>query len=619
VLRPGRKPPDDSASEPEASTGAASPPRFPRPKILAIDLKTEDVELLSEAGYNVRVGTFGQPLQVPAAPGRFQHLQPQASLPNYTEQEVIIADLAPPAAADETAAASGPPPQETSIWVDTGDGVIDPRPRVMSLVQEKFDRIHRHGGVFILLADMRHDPGYVFARPAGMYGGTVEVQHEVPIDNWGCLSLLDTLEVSGDQGVELEPGATEAAQAFALTRHLKDAHFSCLVKPGPRISERWITLATSKYGDPVAGIIAPSEPGEGWVIILPRIAAPGQLTRELLDEVLPNLTPRLFPDSEGNRWTRREEYELPAVLDIGAEIRQVEEESRERINALEAAIELQRTQSGFLHDLLTGTGDTLVDAVVAAVELLGFTDVRNVDALTEGSQQQERAERLREDLQIWDCGPVLLVEIKGIGGLPREAESLQVTKYLIPRMREWERTDVQGLSVINHQRNLPALDREHEHVFQDDVVTNAEQQGFGLLTTWDLFRLVRGYQRNGWRREDVKDLFHRAGRIEPVPSHYEFVGTVEAFWERPGALALAVSGVPVRVGDLVAYELPVDFLEERITSLQLEDEEVQEAPVGSLVGVKTTLGKAQARMHVRVFRVREEGAQEGDEGGGSEG
>ncbi len=165
---------------------------------------------------------------------------------------------------------------------------------------------------------------------------------------------------------------------------------------------------------------------------------------------------------------------------------------------------------------------------------------------------------------------------------------------------------------------MPALDREHEHVFQDDVVANAEQQGFGLLTTWDLFRLVRGYQRNGWRPEDVKNLFYLPGRIDPVPSHYELVGTVEAFWERPGALALAVSGLPIRVGDLIAYELPVDFVEERVTSLQLEDEEVQEAPLGSLVGVKTTLGKAQARKHVQVFRVREESAQEGTEDDGSE-
>ncbi len=128
------------------------------------------------------------------------------------------------------------------------------------------------------------------------------------------------------------------------------------------------------------------------------------------------------------------------MLDVAAEIREVEEGSRERINALEAAIEKERAESGFLHELLTGTGDALVAAVIAAVELLGFTDVRNVDVMTDGSQEEERADRLREDLQIWDRSAVLLVEIKGIGGLPREAESLQVTKYLIPRMREWGRT-----------------------------------------------------------------------------------------------------------------------------------------------------------------------------------
>lgn len=59
-----------------------------------------------------------------------------------------------------------------------------------------------------------------------------------------------------------------------------------------------------------------------------------------------------------------------------------------------------------------------------------------------------------------------LVEIKGIRGKPKEANSLQVTKYLAPRMREWGRTDLHGLTIINHQRNLPGLEREHDHVFQ---------------------------------------------------------------------------------------------------------------------------------------------------------
>ncbi len=114
---------------------------------------------------------------------------------------------------------------------------------------------------------------------------------------------------------------------------------------------------------------------------------------------------------------------------------------------------------------------------------------------------------------------------------------LQVAKYLIPRMREWDRCDIHGLAIVNRQRNLPGLDREHEHVFQADVLSNAEQQGFGLLTTWDPFRLVRGFIIHRWYHDDIARLFVTSGRIRPVPAHYEFIG-VDGYWPQASALGL---------------------------------------------------------------------------------
>jgi hypothetical protein len=64
-------------------------------------------------------------------------------------------------------------------------------------------------------------------------------------------------------------------------------------------------------------------------------------------------------------------------------------------------------------------------------------------------------------------------------------------------MREWKRTDIRGLAIRNHQRNLPALERENRYTFSGDVIANAEEQDFGLLIAWDLFRLLRSYFKNG--------------------------------------------------------------------------------------------------------------------------
>jgi hypothetical protein len=418
------------------------------------------------------------------------------------------------------------------------------------------------------------------------------------------------MNVRADHGVEMEPATTEIAQVFPLARHLKDGHFRCVMEPPSYLDKYWATLATSKYGDPVAGVLGPTEKGEGWVILLPRIRRPGELVRELLDELLPAVAPKLFPHAEGKRWTRRPEYELPAVVDLKAEIDQIELEGRERIRALEQRIEEERHQGAYLHDLLTATGDDLVTAVITALKTLGFEDVRDVDAEEaeidgedEGGKEDKRK---REDIQIWDRSPTLLVEVKGIAGLPREADSLQVTKYLVPRMREWDRTDVQGLSIVNHQRNLPALDREHRNVFQADVLANAEQQGFGLLTTWDLFRLVRGFTAHGWRHEDVREFFYAQGRIDPIPVHYHSIGVIDGFWEQAEAVGVRIEERGVRVGDTLAYELPVDFIEEEVRSLQLDNNAVDQAGAGTHIGIRTSLTKAQARNGTRVFVVSRE-------------
>lgn len=101
-------------------------------------------------------------------------------------------------------------------------------------------------------------------------------------------------------------------------------------------------------------------------------------------------------------------------------------------------------------------------------------------------EELEPGQRKREDLQVQGSSPTLLIEIKGIAGLPSEHDA----------MREWQRTDVAGLSIINDQRHLPGLQRKGEP-FTDDVLTKANEQRFGLLTTWDLFRLLRSFIKLG--------------------------------------------------------------------------------------------------------------------------
>ena len=360
-------------------------------------------------------------------------------------------------------------------------------------------------------------------------------------------------------------------------------------------------MATNKYDAPVAGAIRLDKQKPGWVFLFPQIQNKASFLTRFFNEVLPDLSPHLFPHTEGARWVQRSEYELPQIIQLNNEIRRIQEEANQQITELEEAIRIERENEGYLHVLLTETGRSLVIAVKQTLETLGFQSVIDVD---EEMEKRGDTGPKREDLQIHDKSPTLLVEVKGISGLPRDADALQVWKYIAPRMKEWDRTDIAGLSIVNHRKNLPALDRENRSPFREDIITNAEEQAFGLLTTWDLFRLVRGYLKHHWTHGQVEPLFYQNGRIEPIPTHYEFIGVVEHFWPKVSAVGVRVEEAELRLGDRLAFELPVEFEEQDVESLQVDRTPVEQVDVGQLAGIQTHLTTEQIKKGMRVFRLK---------------
>lgn len=525
-----------------------------------------------------------------------------------------MADLVGPEPVPEGREATLPAPGVPALWGSRVGGRVDPRAAVMVRVQKEMDRIYRHGGVFILFGAPRVDPNAVLAMgdrsgalvpcdPSGAPAPLGYAARRIEADNWSLLSDLRWLQVRSDTGREMDAADNGFARVLGIENYFKAGRFECVIEPAWSLTKRWVTLAVNKYGEPVAGVILPDleeqEQATGLIFLFPQVERRADLVTELVDRVLPGMAPRLFPDAVGSRWTRLPEYDLPGIGELRNEINRIEGGARARVRELEEQIKAERSRFGFLHDLLTTTDDDLVQAVIRALEAIGFKDVRDADADAKAAGD---IGPLREDVRIMDAVVPVLVEVKGINGLPKEAQSLQVTKYLVPRMREWQRSDLRGLAIINHQRGLPGLGRENEHVFQADVLASAEEQGFGLLTTWDLFRLVRGFLVHGWRHDDIAGLFLTPGRIRPIPVHYKLIGTVEEFWPKAGALGIRLQSA-LHVGDRLAYELPVDFLEEDATSLQMDKQDVDEAKEGDYVGASTALTKDQARKGVRVYRV----------------
>jgi len=570
---------------------------------MLVDLGDDAVERVRAAGYSVTVGTLGTPLTVAPSDGRLP-IAANGKLPGFAEQEVVVVQHRHPEPRAHAPTDAPPATSEPGIWTSLRDGVIDPRPITARGAHEYAQRILEHGGIFIFFCESHRPSNLPSGRASRNYGNFFAEDELLHWSIWDLVPELSSFSTSPDHGQEITPVSLELFEVLAP--HLRSATFNCTIDAGWRDS-RWIPLAHNKYGLPVAGLLStevhelPSgESARGLVVLLPQVEDVGTCTMTLLTDVLPVLVPRLFPDSERMMWRHQEQYELPGVRALEVEIAVVRAEAEERERALREAVEAKRESEGWMHTLLTGTDDELVDAVVSALGVLGLKDVRKID----DEEEERESGRRREDLQIWDASPLILGEVKGISNLPKEASSLQVWKYLTPRMRKLDRVDIRGLAIINHQRGLPPLERENVHTFQQDVLDNAVEQGFGLLTTLDLFRLVRNKQRWGWPDETVIPLMYGNGRVLAIPAHYELVGVVTHFFEGPGAVIVEVTASGFSVGDDLAFVLPIDYVQERVESIQLDDAAVESAAVGDVVGIETGLTKAQARNGVAVYRLR---------------
>lgn len=591
--KPAIKPP----SEQPVESGAATP-KYQHPKILLIDTAPEVGETLTKDGYNVSNGTFGTPYKVHKDSG-YQPVVVKVALPNFTEQEIVVIDLVSDEPEDGPPGEKMTPTRELDWWAKCSSGVIDPRPRAMAMVRDKFDRILDNGGSFIVFSDTRDRQDLVHAANYGGYDGLC-IKQNINFDNWSFLSILSNLSISHDHGEEIEPIKKQWPLARLLADHLDDATFCCTFEALYHIEKRWEALAKNKYGATVAGVIVPAEKTKGgWIFILPRIKGKDRFLSALLKNILPDLSPGLFPQAEGQKWVHRPEYELPSVLEKAKQVSDIQDDAARRVSDLEKAIEDDRNASAFLYALIRETGDSLVEAVEKALGLLGFKSVVDVD---EEMTKAGKEASLREDLRIHDKSPVLVVDIKGVAGKPADAEALQAQKHAFIYIQEQNRADVRGLTIINHQRLLPPLERDNGMPFRKEILDNAEQVKLGLMTGWDLFRLVRGFIQNKWKPDNVTPLFYQTGRILPIPRHYEYVGKVKQVWQT--AFSVEIEQGEIRVGESVAVEFPVDFNEQKVTSLRLNDGNVEVAAAKCEVGIQRGGASPKVKSGMAVYRIK---------------
>jgi translation elongation factor EF-1alpha len=80
----------------------------------------------------------------------------------------------------------------------------------------------------------------------------------------------------------------------------------------------------------------------------------------------------------------------------------------------------------------------------------------------------------------------------------------------------------------------------------------------------------------------------------------EKVGRVEKFFAKPSVAAIEVTAGVLKIGDKLHFKGHTTDFEETIMSMQVENQPVEEAKPGDLIGVKV---KGRVRENDTVFRV----------------
>lgn len=572
------------------TSGTTSSKAFAKPKIMLLDIASPAASDLRNWFENVSDSTLGRPYRVKKGTGFLPVIQ-NIELTDYEEQEIVVADFTLRELGNGSVGDPHRPDGEMDLWAKCDLGYIDNRVRTVSQAQPAFNRILKAGGVFVAFAAPAAEHELKVARG---FGGHFTQERSVDWNIWGLVEDLRDIHVSDQAGQEMFITDMNSPLTKLLAQYLPGGRFECTLAGKYNNHNGWDTLAVNKFGDPVA--LSSCLGSKGTVIVVPQIADKTGFLRDLILNVLPDLSPHLFPEIEKGKWTHRPEYELPRINELQAAQASIRQEADRRVAALSDEIELEKTEKGWLHDLLTGTGDVLVSAVKNALAAFGFDKVVDVD-----EERDREGKTRREDLQIHDISPLLVVDIKGIGGYPSDDDATQADKHVFILAKELKRVDVKGLSIINHQRHLPPLDRENRMPFRQELLDVTTGTDLGLMTAFDLYRLAVNAPRLGWNGTDIRPVFYRTGRIDVVPEHYQYIGTVAK--EMTGKFGVVIERNVIHVGDSVAVEGPIFFEEEVVESIQVDGNARLEAKQGDRAGFLWTNARFTPKSGMRVFAI----------------
>ncbi len=82
----------------------------------------------------------------------------------------------------------------------------------------------------------------------------------------------------------------------------------------------------------------------------------------------------------------------------------------------------------------------------------------------------------------------------------------------------------------------------------------------------------------------------------------EQIGVIQKFFAKPSVAAIEVTSGGLKAGDILRYKGHTTDFTEEVSSMQLDNQPIEEAKVGDLIGIRV---KERVREHDKVYKVVE--------------
>lgn len=336
------------------------------------------------------------------------------------------------------------------------------------------------------------------------------------------------------------------------------------------LDREYIPLILNRDGEVIAYFGYNQE--TGYELLLPVCKDKEKLIDELFSQALPGMLPDIFPESREFQWINSQEFKPKEILEYDKKKENLEKVYKKQLMEIETQEKEIFEKYQFLNDLLTQTGDELVNAVCKYLEWLGYSDVQKMDG---------QEEILREDIQICDDSNIFIIEVKGIGGTSTDAECSQIAKHRRKREKENRDKNIIPIYIVNHQRYKKPQLRDNPP-FSNNQIDYAESDERGLLTTWQLYQQFHLIEDGIFTKEETRQAMKKIGLITLLPENFCSIGKVVEYYNKPKACILNIQDVEIERGDYIWAKKGDVWKKGKICSLQVNDKDVANAQNGEV-------------------------------------